>query len=392
MKKLRGIVSVFFRELHMIGKDHSLLLTLLIAPLLYLFFYGSVYSNKEEEKVKLAVVDDDQTALSRLLIQQIDNLQMVDVILEPSLEPARKQMYLGVCQGYIYIDKGLEQNVLSLRQGNIILAVNAGRFLPSSDLILSVTQTCLAVSAGVRMQYFEMKGNTEQSSLNQAMPVNLDYHPMFNERSSYGAFLLPGLLMLILQQTLLLGLAESVSAERMKKTLAEWFSAAGNNIVPGLIGKGLFYFILFASYALFVLTINFSVFNLALKGSAASLALLITVFLLTLIPMAMWIGSFFKSQLLCLQLLAFSSYPIFLITGYTWPFSMLPIPIQGISSLLPTTPFMRAYISMAVQGGTLSDNFSTLLHMLLLMGLFSILCYMRLKLLSKRSFKVMERY
>jgi len=387
MKAMRGILFVFFRELKRIGEDHSLLLTLLIAPLLYLFFYGSIYSYKEEENVKLVVVDDDKSSLSRLLTQQINNLQMVDVIIEPSVDRAQHLMYEGGCQGYLYIDKGLEQKVLSLRQGNVVLAVNAGRFLPSTDLIAAVTKICLAVSAGVRMQYFEMKGLTEQTALKEAMPVNLDYHPMFNESSSYGAFLLPGLLMLILQQTLLLGLAESVAAERMKKTLSDWFLVTNDNILQGIIGKGLFYFFLFASYALFVLTINFSVFHLTLQGNAGALMFLITVFLLTLIPMAMWIGSFFKSQLLCLQIMAFSSYPIFLITGYSWPFRMLPVFIQVISSLLPTTPFMQAYISVAQQGGTLSDNITTVIHLLALFILFSCLCFWRFRWLARKSFQ-----
>ncbi len=384
MKAIRNILSVFFRELKLIGEDHSLLLTLLIAPLLYVFFYGSIYSYKVEEKVKLAVVDDDQSSLSRLLMQQINNLQMVDILIVPSVDRAQHEMYEGVCQGYLYIDKGLEQKVLSLQQGNVVLAVNAGRFLPSSDLIASVTEICLAVSAGVRMQYFEMKGLTERTSLREAMPVNLDYRPMFNDRSSYGAFLLPGLLMLILQQTLLLGLAESVAAERMKKTTGSWFSATEGNVFYGIIGKGLFYFFLFSCYALFVLTINFSVLHLPLTGSLWALAFIMVVFLLTLIPMAMWIGSFFKSQLLCLQIMAFSSYPIFLITGYSWPFNMLPVFIQGISSLLPTTPFMRVYISVTQQGGTLMDNAVTVFHMLALMILFAGLSFHRLRWLAGR--------
>jgi ABC-2 type transport system permease protein len=383
MKRAKGISSVFFRELRMIGHDHSLLLTLLIAPLLYLFFYGSIYSYKEEKKVKLAIVDEDHSSLSRLLMEQLNDLQMVDVVLEPSIEQAQQKMYSGECQGYLYIDKGLEQHVLSLKQANIVLAVNAGRFLPSSDLIASVTKVCLAVSAGVRIQYFEMKGLTESASLREAMPVNFDYRPMFNERSSYGAFLLPGLLMLILQQTLLLGLAESVASERMKMTLPKWFTDAGGNIFNALVGKGLFYFLLYGGYALFVLTINFPVFHLTLTGSPGVLVLLVTLFILSLIPLAMLIGSFFKSQLLCLQILAFSSYPIFLITGYSWPFQMLPRVIQVISSLLPTTPFMRAYISVTQQNGSLHDNIVPLIHMLSLLILYAGICHLRFKFLKK---------
>jgi len=101
----------------------------------------------------------------------------------------------------------------------------------------------------------------------------------------------------------------------------------------------------------------------------------------------MWLGSFFKSQLLCLQIMAFSSYPVFLITGYSWPFSMLPFFIQAISSLLPTTPFMRAFVSVTQQGGTLMDNFPTLIHMLALLVFFTFLCYLRFKHLTIRANK-----
>lgn len=150
-----SLIQLFLREVTLVAKDHSLLLTLLIAPLLYAFFYGSIYINKEEEQVKLAVVDDDQSRLSRLLQQQINNSQLVELIHFSDLETAKEQMYSGNCQGYFYIPRGTQSNLLTLKQSNVVLAVNAARFLPSSDLLMSVQQICLTVGAGIRLQYFE---------------------------------------------------------------------------------------------------------------------------------------------------------------------------------------------------------------------------------------------
>jgi len=375
---------LILREVTRIGHDHSLLLTLLIAPVLYLFFYGSIYINKAEQSVKLAVVDLDQSALSRLLTQQINDLQMVDVVLAGSLQHAEEAMQAGSCQGFLHISKGLEANVLSFHPADVQLAVNAARFLPSSDLIGSVTEICLAVCAGVRMEYYEMKGLTSSLSLNEALPVNLDYRPLYNDRSSYGAFLLPGLLMLILQQTLLIGLAESIAAERMKKSFAEWIRLAHGRIFTALAGKGGFYLMLYAVYALFALTNTFSVFQVPMRGDWHALALCLILFLITLIPMAIWIGSLFRSQLISLQVLAFSSYPIFLITGYSWPLEMLPWGIRALSSLLPTTPFMKAYISITQQGGSLSDNLPAIGHLMLLLLFYSAICWFRISRLSLR--------
>lgn len=382
-KPQQSLINLFLREVSQVVKDHSLLLTLLIAPLLYAFFYGSIYINKEEFDVKLAVVDDDGSRLSRLLQQNIDDSPIVELIHFSNLEQAKEQMYQGNCQGYFYIPEGTEASLLSLKQSNVVLAINAARFLPSSDLLLNVQQICLTVGAGVRLQYYQKKeGMSTTIAMENVMPVNLDYRPLFNERSSYGAFLLPGLLALILQQTLLIGLCESVAGERQRSRLREWL---GSGISNGIWGKGLFYLILFSSYGFFFLNVNYKLLNLPMRGSGFELSLLLLLFILTLIPMAQFIGSLFKSQLLCLQMMAFSTYPIFLITGYSWPFESLPLALQWLSNLLPTTPFIVLYTAIVQSGASLWDNPSVLLHLILLFAFYSTICFIRLKVLWSKA-------
>ncbi|WP_278020823.1 ABC transporter permease [Flavobacterium ginsengisoli] len=376
-KKQNSLISLFFREVSLIGKDHSLLLTLLIAPLLYAFFYGSIYINKEEFEVKLGVVDDDHSRLSRLLQQNIDNSPIVQLIHFSNLKDAEEQMYQGNCQGYFYIPEGTETNLLSLKQSNVVLAVNASRFLPSSDLLMSVRQICLTIGAGVRLQYFQKsEGMSTAVAMDNVMPVNLDYRPLFNERSSYGAFLLPGLLALILQQTLLIGLSESVAGERQNLRLREWMNAGVSN---GIWGKGLFYLLLFSSYAFFFLNVNYKILDLPQRANGLELGILLVLFIATLVPMAQFIGSLFKSQLVCLQMMAFSTYPIFLITGYSWPHESLPLLLQWLANLLPTTPFIAIYTRMVQSGAGLWENVSAFFHLIFLWIFYSFICFVRIK-------------
>ncbi len=376
-KKQNPLISLFFREVSLIGKDHSLLLTLLIAPLLYAFFYGSIYINKEEFEVKLGVVDDDHSRLSRLLQQNIDSSPIVQLIHFSNLKDAEEQMYQGNCQGYFYIPEGTETNLLSLKQSNVVLAVNASRFLPSSDLLMSVQQICLTIGAGVRLQYFQKsEGMSTAAAMDNVMPVNLDYRPLFNERSSYGAFLLPGLLALILQQTLLIGLSESVAGERQNSRFREWMNAGVSNAIWG---KGLFYLLLFSSYAFFFLNVNYKILDLPQRGNGFELGVLLVLFIATLVPMAQFIGSLFKSQLVCLQMMAFSTYPIFLITGYSWPHESLPLLLQWLANLLPTTPFIAIYTRMVQSGAGLWENPSALFHLIFLWIFYSFICFVRIK-------------
>ncbi len=378
-----GFWQLFRREVVLIPKDHSLLLTLLIAPLLYAFFYGSIYINKEEEQVKLALVDDDQSNLSRVLRQQLNNMNLVDVKLYPNLSEARESMYQGYSQGYLYIPDGTESQILRMQSAQVVMAVNAARFLPSSDILMTVQQICTVAGAGVRLQYFEKaQGMGSEAAAQQVMPINLDYRPLYNERASYGTFLLPGLLALILQQTLLIGLSESVAAERQKKSIAAW---TADGINSAIWGKGLFYLILFMAYGLFFLGVNFKILDLPMRGHFGELLLLIFLFIMTLIPLAQLIGTSFSTQLVCLQVMAFSTYPIFLISGYVWPLQSLPMALQWLSNLLPTTPFLKAYIHLVQAGTALRELMPTVLHLCSLFLLYSIICFLRIRSLKKKA-------
>jgi ABC-2 type transport system permease protein len=386
MLQRRGfnIFSLLLREVALVAKDHSLLLTLLIAPLLYAFFYGSIYTYKAEEEVPICVVDEDRTGLSRTLIQQINNTQMVRVTAVTTLEAAKEQMYYGNTQGFLYIQQGMEKKVLSLQQANLVLALNAARFLPSSDVLGTITQVGLTVGAGVRLQYLQKaEGMNTEISGREVMAVKPDARPLFNNRVDYGTFLLPGLLAMILQQTLLIGLAGGTAAERQKNTLGQWMQAAGHNLSTALWGKGLFYFILFCCYAFFFLTVNFGVLELKLLGNAWELALVTALFLLSLIPMGILTGLLFRSQLLCTQLLAFTTYPIFLITGYTWPIQQLPEGLKAAGALLPITPFLNLYQGIVQQGAHITDRLPALYHLCILWCVYTMLCLLAMKILTR---------
>jgi len=384
LSTFRNIIRVFLREIRLVTKDHSLLLTLLIAPVLYAFFYGSIYKFKVEEKVLLAVADDDKSELSRTFVQELNKMQIAAVVKAGSLQEAQELMYYGDCQGYLYIPYGLQQKVLSLQQGDIVLAVNAARFLPSSELAGALTTLALTVGGGVRLKYNQMQGLNTKMAMQETQPVNVDYRPVFNSRSSYGAFLLPGLLALILQQTLLIGLAESVALDKERRQVPGLVALAGGSYSATLWGKGLFYLLLYGCYTLFFMNVNYSILEIPFRGRVPDVSFIFFLFFLTLIPLGVWLGTIIPNQLMAAQLMVFSTYPVFLIAGYAWPFEALPVYMQWLSSLIPTTPFLKVYISIVQTGGTLADNSMSVIHLLLLCMLYALLALWGIRRLEKR--------
>ena len=379
---MKAVINILKREIRNVSKDASLFLILLLAPILYAFMYGSIYLNKGEEKVKLALVDDDATAISRTLTSELNSTSIIDIIPASDLKDAQEKMYNGEVQGYFYIQKDLEKLLLSQKQANVNVVLNASRFLPSSDLLSTVTKVCLTVGAGVRKTYFNKQGMSDEEAMTMTNPINLDYRPLYNPDMTYGSFLLPGLLAIILQQTLLIGVAASLASEREEKKLKSLYNLSGHNISKIIFGKSLLYFFVFMIFGLFFTVVNFSVFGVEVRGSYWALALVTAIFIATVIVFGMLIGSFFRTKLLTFQVMVFSSYPIFLITGYSMPYIALPGFIQFCSDMLPTSPFLKAYISVVQEGGSLSDNLPAIIHLLLLWLLFSLLLIFRIKYLT----------
>ena len=88
---MKEIIEIFKRELRNVSKDSSLFLILLLAPILYAFMYGSIYLNKGEEKVKLALIDDDGTAISRTLTQQFNSTSMIEIVPASNIAEGHKR-------------------------------------------------------------------------------------------------------------------------------------------------------------------------------------------------------------------------------------------------------------------------------------------------------------
>ncbi len=380
---MKEIFDILKRELRNVSKDSSLFLILLLAPVLYAFMYGSIYLNKGEEKVKLALIDNDGTAISRALTEQFDSTPMIEIIPSSNINEAQEKMYQGEVQGYFYIQSGFEKDILSQKQTNVNLVLNASRFLPSSDLLSTVTKVCLTVGAGVRKTYFNKQGMGEDESMKMTNPINMDYRPLYNSGMTYGAFLLPGLLAIILQQTLLIGVAAAFTSEREENKLLNFYQVSRQSISKMIFGKSLLYFFAFMIFGLFFSIVNFSVFGVEIRGDYFDLAVISALFIATIIVFGMLIGSFFKTKLFAFQVLVFSSYPIFLITGYSMPYQALPKFVQMLSDTLPTSPFLKTYISIVQSGGSLAENLNSVIHLVILWIIFEFLLILRIKYLIK---------
>lgn len=385
----RYFMSVFRREVDIIRHDRNIIIVLFLAPVVYALFLGTILIKKVETDIPIVVVDTDRSELSRTLVRYLDSHQLLKVSeVLSDFEVARDNLVENKMQAIVYIPDGFESTLKSGQATDLAVYLNTARFLPSNDINKAVNEVVLTMAAGIRLKYFQTQGMNTREATELVQPLKADTRQLFNISESYGEFLLPGLLLLILQQTLLFGLALSIAREREQNTLKVLISMAGKNSLIAVLGKGAPYFILYASYSLFSLGVFFVLFQLNVLGSVSALAVLLILFLISIIGFTFWISSFLKKEIQALQFLVFTSMPLFLISGYSWPVWSMPLPLQILTQLFPSTPFFQAFVRVTQMGAGWVHILPDILHLLILAAGWTAMALWRINHLTRSRHKL----
>jgi ABC-2 type transport system permease protein len=379
---------VFNRELRRIRKDFDIISIILLAPLLYTFLYGSFYILKTESDVPVAVIDYDNSPESRDFIKNLDASQLISVEgITGSFDKARQMLYRDNIQGVVFIPDGFGRDMLLNSGTSIKLYLNTQRFLPSNDINKSINEIIIEYAQKNRVKIFNAKGFNSEQARFMAEPLKEDIRYIGNPTGTYGDFILPGLFLLIFQQTLLMGLSESIAKENEESGFRSLFRTGRFNIPAIMGGKAIFYFLLYFTFAVFFYTVQFSIFKVNFAGSYPVLLTFTVLFLLTIIVHFFIAGTFFKSKMFALQVMAFTSYPVFFISGYAWPASAMPGILVYISQLIPITPFFSAYIRIVEFGADLKDVLPEIIHLFILLIAGTGILLWRLKHIKNRLHK-----
>ena len=382
---MRNFIQIIKDELSLILEDKSILLTCLLAPIFYAFFVGSIYEDKEVSDIPLAVVDNDHSALSRKIIQLVDAHEKIKVQGSHSNPEEALFLFKGLeVQGILFIPKDFEKKTMNLEGSTVELILNNTKFLTSNDINKGVQQVMLTVAGGVRMNYLIANKVPVESAIQQAQPVMPIVKSVFNATNNYGDYLLPILLVLIIQQTLIIGFGQSVLHEfTHHKTLSDK-KMNFYEFMKVMAAKSVYYVILYAALFFLFYKVIFPYYHLDFKGSDLLHFGLSLIFILSVMIYTIFLGSFFKTTIGWTEIMAFSTYPLFLVSGYSWPLEAMPKSLQILANLLPSTPYFNVFNRLSMQGASFFDIKYEIAHMLFLLLLGYLILFIRFQYIHKK--------
>ena len=374
MKSILNIFQIWYREIGNIFRDKGIMIFILFVPLAYPLLYSYVYTNEVVREVPVAVVDESLSELSRELLRKMDaSPDMKIVAYCDNLSAAQEMIRRQEVYGIVRIPSDFTRELWKGNQAPIGLYCDMSSMLYYKALLLTATNVSLEVNKNIKVNHY-LPSTTDRQAEITRMPIDYDYVPLYNPQSGFAAFLIPPVLMLIIQQTLLLGIGMSTGNSRehhMGSVIPfhPWYK----NPVHIVIGKALPYFMLYIILGVYMFAVVTRLFTLPQLGHYTTFIAFLVPFVLACIFLAMVLSSFIYRREDSILLLVFLSVPMLFLSGLSWPASDMPAFWKYFSYLFPSTFGMNGYVRITSSGARLSDISSEYIALWIQAGVYFLL-------------------
>ena len=357
-KVVQGIYDLFYvwkQELRNLFRDQGVLIFFVLVPLTYPLIYSFIYTNETVREVPAVVVDNSRSSLSREYLRKVDASPETSIVAHcADMEEARLMLKERKAYGIIYIPSGFSDDIVRGKQTQVSIFCDMSGLLYYKALLTANTNVSLAMNADIKM---ERAGNTtaRQDEIT-AYPIEYEDIAIFNPTNGFAAFLIPAVLILIIQQTLLLGIGLAAGTAREQNRFKELIpdDPHYNGTFRIVMGKGLSYFMVYSLVAVYILCVVPRLFSLNQIAIPSVLALFALPYLTACIFFAMTASIAIRNRETCMLLFVFTSVPLLFLSGISWPGAAMPEFWRYFSYIFSTFG-INGYVRINSMGATLNE-------------------------------------
>ena len=331
-------------------------------------FFLSIMKRGAPERMPVAVVDKDQTSISRRLCHETNATQSVEIVLiTPNFADARAAMQRGEVYGILEIPDGFYADIVSMKQPTLHFYVNNAYTVGASTAYKQLLTMCNLTSGAFQREVLRKKGLPDYLIMERIQPVAISAHLIANPWSNYAIYLVSTILPGILGLVVLMLTIFAIGFELKMQTSREWLEVAGGNYTVAMIGKLLPYTILFVVLGIGCNVILFRVMHFPVAGSSWRLVEGILLLVFAMQALAVTLIGLLPTLRDAISIGALYGMLGFSLSGFTYPvMNMLPA-FQALTWLMPLRHYYKIYVNEALMNG---PQLNTLVPMLCLTAFF----------------------
>ena len=352
----RSLYCVWRREFYVVTQDVGVMLFFMALPLFYPVAYTLIYNPEVVDEVPFCVVDDSRSPQSRELVRMADATQSMTLVGYASdMEEARRWLNEKACYGIMYIPSNYGVNIAQGSQAVVPFYYDMSLLMRYRTFVSALTDIQMAVADEQRTEMLNVMGDLS-SGLNVAT-IDSQAFILGDVSQGFASFVIPGILILIMQQSIILGIAMLGGTSRDRRRLNNGIDplAVTAPAVATILGKALCYVLIYTPLLIYMYHYVPLIFNLPHVGDIVDYLLFIVPMLLSSIFMGFVLQVFVSEREASMLVVVFTSLIFLFLSGLTWPRYAMDFPWQQLGDLIPATWGIEGFVHINSNGATLSD-------------------------------------
>lgn len=352
---MKSLWFYYLRSFKDIASHGAIFTTLILSGVFYSFFYPFAYQAQQAEALPIIIVDAEQSHLSARIISQVRQSPDVEIkAITSNFAEAKTWVESQQADGILLLPDNLSQTLRHGETGGIGLYLSAANFLVTKQMGIGLATSLEQTLADYAERFGQVSDFSPALSVHQI--------PLFNPLSGYGSYVFPAVAPLIIHQTIFLGLNMLILMYRERKVQLNSNALIGLCLAILSIGcLGCFYLFGF----------TFWLFDYPRGGNLFGMLLAVPVFVYTVIGITCLFASFLDMPERAGHVIVFTSIPLFFLSGAAWPHAAMPIWMQVIAEILPSTQMVQMFIQLNQMGVPTA----LILPKLIYLGLIGSLCF-----------------
>ena len=334
--------AIALKEFVQMRRDRLTFAMIVGIPIAQLLLFGFAI-NTDPKALPTAVVDYDRSEFTRSIVRSVENTDYFAVTRTPaSAGEADALLARGEVQFAIVIPAGFSRALVRGERPTILLAADATDPAATGNALAAVAQ------AGPVALTHDLTGALA-GLLPPPQPFVLNVQRRYNPEGVTQFNIVPGLLGVILQMTMVMMTAFAVTRERERGTFESLLATPVQplEVMAGKIGP---YIVVGLVQSAIILLAARLLFDVPMIGSLALLGAAMMLYIAALLAMGFAISTLATNQLQAMQMTFFFFLPSMLLSGFMFPFRGMPDWAQWLGNLFPVTHFLRVVRGILLKG------------------------------------------
>jgi ABC-2 type transport system permease protein len=368
---MKRVLAVLAKEFIQIRRDRLTFAMMLSVPVIQLVLFGFAISTDPKD-LPTGLLDLSRDRFSRAIIASLENTGYYRISELPSTAAqAEALMAAGDIAFLITIPSDLGRRATRGDRPQLLLEADASDPAAASGAVSVLDEVA-------RRALRRELGREQQSDRSDGRELSILVHRRYNPEGVTQYNIVPGLLGVILQMTMVMMTAMALTREVERGTM-ENLLAMPLQPVELMTGKITPYVGIGAVQVMVILAFAKLLFDVPFVGSISLLVAALILYIVALVLLGYTFSTLARTQMQAMQLTFFFFLPSILLSGFMFPFAGMPLWAQFIGELLPLTHFLRVVRAIMLKGSTFADIHWEIASLALFALAFAALALMRFR-------------